>query len=104
MAIEPGLMLPKIKASIRIKHTALDDDIEDTIRAALDDLTVCGVVVPNVGESGEIDPLILNAVKLFCKVEYTDDTAKAAEFQRRYDSMKACMMMSEKYREVTPVE
>lgn len=104
MAIEPGLMLPKIKTSIRIKHTALDDDIEDTIRAALDDLSVCGVMVPDVNELGEVDPLILNAVKLFCKVEYTDNTEKAAEFQRRYDALKTCLMMSEKYREVVTVE
>ena len=99
MAIDPGIVLPKIKTSIRIKHTALDDDIEDTIRAALDDLAVCGVKTIEL-QNGDADPLILNAIKLFCKVEYTDDTAKAAEFQRRYDSLKACLMMSEKYREV----
>ena len=102
--IDPSLVLPKIKTSIRINHSALDTDIMDTIQAALDDLGLCGVIVPDVGESGEVDPLILNAVKLFCKVEYTDDTAKAAEFQRRYDSLKACLMMSEKYREVVKVE
>lgn len=103
MAIDPGTVLPKIKTSIRIKHTALDDDIADTIRAALDDLSVCGVVIPEV--TGDVvDPLILNAVKLFCKVEYTDDAGKAAEYQRRYDSLKTCLMMSSKYREVAAVE
>lgn len=103
MAIDPGIVLPKIKTSIRIKHAALDDDIEDTIRAALDDLAVCGVKLIEL-QNGDADPLILNAIKLFCKVEYTDDTAKAAEFQRRYDSLKSCLMMSEKYREVPAVE
>ena len=103
MAIDPSLVL-KIKTSNRIKHNALDDDIEDTIEAALSDLEMCGINVNITTETGEQDPLILNAVKLFCKVEYTDDTTKAAEFQRRYDSLKACLMMSEKYREVIPVE
>lgn len=99
MAIDPSLVL-KIKTNIRIKHTALDDDIEDTIEASLSDLEMCGINVHLVTESGELDPLILNAVRLFCKVEYTDDSGKAAEYQRRYDALKSCLMMSEKYREV----
>jgi len=98
MAIDHSLVL-KVKNSIRIKHTALDDDIADTIQAALDDLSVCGVVVRSAEETGDLDPLILNAVKLFCKVEYTDDSSKAAEYQRRYDSLKSCLMMAEGYRE-----
>ena len=100
MAIDHSLLL-KIKNSIRIKHGALDDDIEDTIRAALEDLAVCGVTEPPAEDPQDMDPLILNAVKLFCKVEYTDDPAKAAVFQRRYDSLKSCLMMAEGYREVS---
>lgn len=103
MAIDPSLVL-KIKTNIRIKHTALDEDISDTIEAALSDLEVCGINVHIVTDSGEQDPLILNAVRLFCKVEYTDDTGKAAEYQRRYDSLKSCLMMSGKYREVAADE
>lgn len=103
MTFDPSLVL-KIKNSIRIKHSALDDDIEDTIRAALQDLGVCGVTAPPAEEAGEFDPLILNAVKLFCKVEYTDDPNKAAEYQRRYDSLKSCLMMAEGYREVSADE
>lgn len=103
MAIDPSLVL-KIKNSIRIKHTALDDDIGDTIRAALNDLSVCGIKVPPADDSQDMDPLILNAVKLFCKVEYTDDPAKSAIYQSRYDSLKSCLMMADGYREVTADE
>ena len=99
MAIDPGLVL-KVKTNLRIKHNALDGDIEDTIQAALDDLSVCGVVMPKTEDPQEMDSLILNAVKLFCKAEYPDDPGKAAEFQRRYDSMKSCLMMAEGYRGV----
>ena len=99
MAIDPSLVL-KIKTNIRIKHTALDDDITDTIEAAMSDLEMCGINVNLTTESGELDPLILNAVRLFCKVEYTDDSGKSAEYQKRYDSLKSCLMMSGKYREV----
>ena len=103
MAIDPSLVL-KIKTNIRIKHAALDEDIVDTIEASLSDLDMCGVNVHIKTDSGEADPLILNAVRLFCKVEYTDDPGKAAEYQRRYDALKSCLMMSEKYREVTADE
>lgn len=91
MATEHTL-LNKVKACLRISHNVLDDDLTDTIEAGLADLRVCGVE-----SSGAEDPLILNAVKLYCKAAYTDDTDKAAAYQARYDSLKACLMMAEGY-------
>lgn len=91
MAIEQEL-LTKIKNSLRITHSMLDDDVADSIEACLRDLKVCGVMNPD-----PTDPLILNAVKLFCKVAYTDDTEKAAAYQARYDALKSCLMMAEGY-------
>lgn len=92
MAIEQGL-LQKIKTSLRISHSKLDDDVTDSIEACLRDLKVCGVQV-----TGATDPLILNAIKLYCKAAYTDDTGKAAAYQERYDALKSCLMMAEGYR------
>ena len=93
MAIEQDL-LPKIKKNLRISHSVLDDDVTDSIGACLQDLKVCGVV-----KIDPADPLILNAIKLFCKVAYTDDTEKAAAYQARYDALKACLMMASEYQE-----
>lgn len=91
-------LLTKIKNSLRVTHTALDGDIEDTMAACVADLRVCGVQVPDeLNES--IDPLLLNAVKLYCKAGYTDDPNKAARFQAGYDALKSCLMMAEGYRE-----
>ena len=84
--------LTKIKTALRISHDKLDEDILADIDACLADLEVCGVVLAHTG-----DPLILNAVKLWCRAQYTDDTAKAAEYLRRYDALKACLMMAEGY-------
>lgn len=95
MDIDPNL-LSKVKTNLRISHTALDSDIEDTITACLKDLEVCGVQATNPN-----DPLILNAIKLYCKAEYTDDTDKAADYMTRYDALKSCLMMAEGYREAT---
>ena len=85
-------MLSRIKTYLRIKHNALDEDIEADIEACFADLEVCGIVFAETG-----DPLIYNAVKLWCRASYTDDTAKAAEYLRRYDALKSCLMMAEGY-------
>ena len=85
-------MLSKIKLALRIKHDALDEDIQADIDACLTDLELCGVVFAEVG-----DPLIVNAVKLYCRSLYTDDPAKSAEWLRRYDALKGSLMMAEGY-------
>lgn len=96
MAIDQSLLL-KIKTNLRISHNALDDDLSDTIAACFEDLKVCGVRTPEPDEPQDLDPLILNAVKLYCRKEYTDDTGKAAEYQKRYDALKSCLMMASEY-------
>lgn len=96
MAIDPGL-LNKIKTSIRISHTALDEDVDDNITACLADLRVVGVLAEKLDASQELDPLILSAVKMYCKAAYTDDPTKAARFQAGYDSIKSSLMMAEGY-------
>jgi hypothetical protein len=84
--------LEKIKLALRISHDKLDEDIESDIEACLADLRLCGVV-----HAEEDDPLIFNALKLWCRAAHTDDTDKAAEYLRRYDKLKACLMMAEGY-------
>lgn len=96
---ENDKLLQKIKTHLRIGHSVLDDDLRDTIAACLADLEVCGV-----NQLIDTDPLILNAIKLYCRKEYTDDTGKAAEYQKRYDALKSCLMMASGYREASADE
>ena len=84
--------LTKIKTALRISHDKLDADIQADIEACLSDLRVCGILEPR-----ETDPLIFNAIKLWCRSLYTDDTAKSAEWLRRYEELKACLQMAEGY-------
>jgi hypothetical protein len=84
--------LAKIKLALRTSHNKLDEDIQADIDACLADLTVCGIIEPQ-----ETDPLIFNAIKLWCRSLYTDDTTRAAEWLRRYEALKACLMMAEGY-------
>ena len=85
-------ILSKIKTDLRISHTALDDDLSDTIDACLSDLLICGIANPDPA-----DKSILAAVKLYCRAAYTDDTDKAAAYMERYDAMKACLMTASGY-------
>ena len=97
MAIDHSLLL-KIKNNLRISHSALDDDLSDTIAACLRDLKIYGVQAPTPDDQ-QVDPLILNAVKLYCKSEYTDDPVKAAAYLQRYDALKACLGVAGEYKE-----
>ena len=82
----------KVKTDLRIRHSQLDDDIIDQIDACLHDLEICGVIDPS-----EDDVTILNAIKLYVRAHYTDDTAKAAAYMERYNDMKGTLMMAEGY-------
>lgn len=84
--------LEKIKLAIRRSHNKLDDDLQSDIDACIADLRVCGVVYAE-----EDDPLIFNAIKLYCRSTNTDDPAKAAEWLSRYESLKSSLMMAEGY-------
>lgn len=82
----------KIKLGLRISHAVLDVDIEADISACLADLKLHGIQYAD-----ETDPLIFNAIKLFCRSLYTDDIAKAAAYKQRYDALRDCLKIAEGY-------
>ena len=82
----------KIKLALRISHNKLDAAIEADKDACLADLQMVGVRF-----KGEGDPLIDSAILLWCRALYTDDPAKAAVWQQRYEGLKACLMLAEGY-------
>ena len=84
--------LTKIKQAIRRTHNKLDDDLQADIDACVADLRSVGIIYAD-----ETDPLVYNAIKLWCRSLNTDDTAKAAEYMRRYDALKSSLMMAEGY-------
>lgn len=84
--------LMKIKQGLRLSHTKLDEDIMADIEACLADLEMGGIV-----KTDPKDPLIFNAVKLWCRSLYTDDTAKGSVYLERYNALKARLMNAEGY-------
>lgn len=69
----------------------LDDEIWQDVLACCADLRLSGVVKTDLD-----DPLIQQAVKLYCKAHfgYEEDSEK---FQRAYDALKASLSLSGEY-------
>lgn len=84
--------LEKIKLAIRRSHDKLDEDLQADIDFAKADLKRVGIV-----HAGEDDPLIYNAIKLYCKSANADDPAKSAEWLQRYEALKSCLQLAEGY-------
>ncbi len=90
-------LLEIVKQNLRRSHDKLDDDLQGQIDSCLADLKVCGIVESKLDTTHDLDPLIVNAVKLYCKSENADDPYKGAELMRRYEALKSCLMMAEGY-------
>lgn len=84
--------LEKIKLGIRRGHNKLDEDLQADIDFAKADLRRVGIIYAD-----ETDPLIYNAIKLYCKSANADDVVKSAEWLQRYEALKSCLMLAEGY-------
>ena len=84
--------LNTVKLDLRISHSKLDEAIKGDIEACLADLRIHGIE-----HADDTDPLILNAVKLWCRSIYKDDTAKSAEYQRRYNELRNYLKAAKGY-------
>ena len=87
-------ILKKVKLALRRSHSKLDEDLQEDIDACMADLVACGVTYCGRMDN---DPLILSAIKLYCKSTNTDDPAKSAEYLERYNRQKAFLMSCEGY-------
>ena len=85
-------ILQKVKLSLRTRHDQLDEDIQADIDACEADLKMHGVIYAAID-----DPLMFNAVKLYCKSLYTDDPVKSAAFLQRYEKLRDCLKSAEGY-------
>lgn len=85
-------MLEKVKLSLRIKNNKLDTDILDLIEACKIDLSLSGVKVIN-----ESDPLIIQAIKLYCKANFGLDNDNSEKYQTSYDLLKMSMSLCGDY-------
>ncbi|QEK12584.1 DNA-packaging protein [Crassaminicella thermophila] len=87
-------MLEKIKNSLRIDDDSFDMEIQDLINAAKADLKLSGVVESKIVE---LDPLIIRAIKTFCKAEFSSDDKEADRYKESYESIKCHLLLSTDY-------
>lgn len=89
MATSP--QIEKVKTALRISTQAYDEELADLVQAALLDLGVAGVVVPEIDQQqGTLDPLVMKAVITYCKMSFglPEDYDR---LKRSYDEQKAQM-------------
>ncbi|OPJ58445.1 head-tail connector protein [Clostridium oryzae] len=88
------MLIDKVKLSLKIDDSTMDEDIQDSIAAAKADLELSGVAKSNIVET---DPLIIRAVKTFCKAEYSISNEEANRYRDWYNSLKTSLAASTKY-------
>lgn len=86
-------MIDKIKTCLRIDDE-FDEDIKDTIQAAIADLEISGIKKEKILET---DPLILRAIKIFCKMEYSADEKESIRLKESYESLKTHLTVCVEY-------
>lgn len=84
-------MLEAVKRALRLTVNVYDTELQELIDAALLDLGIAGVT-----EYGENDPLVLTAVKTYCRMRFgsPDDYDRLAA---AYDAQKGALQIASGY-------
>lgn len=89
-------MLDKVKLALRISGTAFDQEVTDLINAAIADLRLVGIIVPENEEGSPAsvgDPLLERAIVLYAKAEFGYDEG-AERYRAAYDYLKCALSLS----------
>lgn len=89
-------MLDKVKLALRISGSAFDNEVTDLINAAIADLRLVGISIPeDVGSSSNTlgDPLLDRAVVLYAKAEFGYNE-EAERYRAAYDYLKCALSLS----------
>lgn len=88
-------LLDDVKLALRVTNMAFDNEIEDLIKAAQQDLVLAGVDENKVKNNE--DPLIKRAIVVYCKANFGYDNPDAERFQKSYDLLKMHLALSLEY-------
>lgn len=89
-------MLDRIKLALRISHDYLDDDINDRIDSAKKELIRMGVNESKVKDGA--DPLIVEAIKTYVQMKFTDDINKSEMFLKSWETQADNLRKSAEYK------
>lgn len=88
-------ILEKVKLSARISGKSFDEDVQDMIDSAREELVQSGVSKEKA-ESFD-DPLILRALKIYVKANFGIDSPNAYRFHQSFESLKRHLSMAGDY-------
>ncbi len=91
-------LIKSIKDSMRIKHSALDEDIKSNILAAAADMNRVGVQPYSGTRNRRVrdDPLVRKAIELFCKAQ-ADYMGKGIQFEASYEKLRDALSLCGDY-------
>lgn len=87
-------MLEKVKLALRISHTKLDTEIQDTIDTAKKEMERAGILSAMILET---DALILDAIKTFCKYSFASDENMREGYFESWQYQLDCLRKTEVY-------
>lgn len=92
-------LLDSVKVACRVASDAYDEELNDLIAAAFCDIGITDVVTGMLNER-DADPLIVQAVKTYCRIHHPYDGMESGVLERlkaSYDEQKAQLLMSSAY-------
>lgn len=87
-------MIETIMLSLRLNTEEFESDIQGYIDACLLDLELTGI---NKSKIVETDPLIVQAVKCYCKIYVSSDDLEANRYQKSYNLIKSFLATCQEY-------
>ena len=91
--MENKLILDKIKTSLRMKKSNnFDEDLMDHIESAKLDLKMTGVINIKLD-----DPLIIQALKYYCRANFALDNKESEKFRFAYENLRDKLALIAEY-------
>lgn len=90
------MLIDDVKLALRISSAAFDAELQDLIYAAERDLDISGTDVVL-----ETDPLVKQAIILYCKANFGLDNKDSEKYQKAYESAAMKLSLSLSYKDVT---
>ncbi len=84
-------ILKDVKDAIRVKADSVNDEVEGLIAACKKEMEIAGILVID-----ETDPLVKQAIKLYCKAHYGYDE-KSEKFRASFEALRDSMALSGEY-------
>lgn len=90
-------ILDDVKKALRITNNAFDDEVTDLIEAGKSDLRLAGILFEDETVEMELNPLIKQAIKTYCKANFGFDNPDAERLQESYKMLKRHLCLAGDY-------